>query len=117
MCRLPVASVWGRRVRVAVGPHARLLGLALLDLEQAGGGLLIPRCRSVHTFGMLFALDIVFLDQEGRPLAVRRNVPPRRLASERRAAAVLELPAAGASASLAAGKCGCEGGESLSLDP
>jgi uncharacterized membrane protein (UPF0127 family) len=82
-CDVPVASTW----------RARLLGLSHLDLEEAGPGLLIPRCRSVHTFGMRFALDLVFLDRAGRPCSVRRGVPACRLASDRGASAVLELPA------------------------
>jgi uncharacterized protein len=94
--QLPTATAAGVCVRVAAGHRARLFGLAHLDLEEAGAGLLIPRCRSVHTFGMRFALDIVFLDAAGRVLSVRGGVPPRRIVSERRAAAVLELPAPGA---------------------
>jgi uncharacterized protein len=94
--RLPTATVLGHEVRVAVGAHARLLGLARLDREEAGGGLLIPRCASVHTFGMRFALDLVFLDRDGQPRSVRRGVPPGRIAVQRGAAAVLELPAGGA---------------------
>jgi uncharacterized membrane protein (UPF0127 family) len=90
---LPTIEVGGVEVPVAVGLRARLLGLAGLDLEAAGIGLLIPRCSSVHTFGMRFALDIVFLDARWRPLAVRRAVPRRRVFSHRAAAAVLELPA------------------------
>ena len=90
---LAAATVLERRVPVASSPLARLLGLALLDRRRAGVGLLIPRCRSVHTFGMRFALDVVFLDAALRPLAVRTNVPPRRLAGLRGARAVLELPA------------------------
>jgi uncharacterized membrane protein (UPF0127 family) len=43
---------------------------------------------------MRFALDLYFLDREGRVIAVRRSVPPRRLAWERGAAAVLEIPSA-----------------------
>ena len=58
-----------------------------------GLGLLIPRCSSVHTFGMRFALDLVFLDRAGRPLSIHRAVPPRRLVWHRGAAAVLEIPA------------------------
>lgn len=91
--RLPVAAALGREVPVAVGVPARLLGLSHLDLERAGVGLLIPCCRGVHTFGMRFALDLVFLDDDGRPRAVRRGVPPRRLVWDRRASDVLELPA------------------------
>lgn len=83
----------GRDVPVASGLRARLLGLSGLRREAVPDGLLIPRCASVHTFGMRFALDLVFLDAEGRPLAVRRSVPPRRLAWCSGAVMVLELPA------------------------
>ncbi len=92
--RLKTTTVLGTEVPVALGHRARLLGLALLDREDAGAGLLIPHCRSVHTFGMRFALDLVFLDGEGRLTSVHRAVPPRRLVWDRRAVAVLERPAA-----------------------
>jgi uncharacterized protein len=91
--RLPTATVLGREVRVARGARARLLGLARLDREEVGAGLLLPRCRNVHTFGMRFALDLVFLDRDGGVCSIRRGVPPRRIAFDRRAAAVLEYPA------------------------
>jgi uncharacterized protein len=90
--RLPGAAVAGLEIRVATGLRARLLGLAGLDRAEAGPGLLIPRCASVHTFGMRFALDLVFLDRRGAPVATRRGVPPRRFAFQRGAAAVLEVP-------------------------
>ncbi|MGE5227067.1 MAG: DUF192 domain-containing protein [Planctomycetaceae bacterium] len=43
-----------------------------------GRGLLLERCRSVHTFGMGFPIDVVLLDRRWR---VVRVVPmrPRRL--------------------------------------
>jgi hypothetical protein len=72
--------------------RARLLGLAHLDRGKAGPGLLIPRCSSVHTFGMRFPLDLHFLDRRGERLMVRRAVPPRRVVSCRGADAVLEIP-------------------------
>jgi trehalose synthase len=90
--RLPTAAVLGHEVPVARGPRARLLGLALLDRERAGAGLLIPRCSAVHTFGMRFPLDLVFLDPEGRVSSARRNVPSRRFVRDPGAGAVLELP-------------------------
>ncbi len=89
---LPTRTVLGHEVPVASSLRARLLGLACLDLAEAGPGLLIPRCASVHTFGMRFALDLVFLDCDGELCSVRRRVPPRRFAFDRRASAVLELP-------------------------
>ena len=89
----PLRVVAGNEVPVAVGIRARLLGLALLDLEAAGPGLLIPRCASVHTFGMRFALDIYFLGSGDEILEVRRAVPPRRFVAHRGADEVLEIPA------------------------
>ena len=77
---------------VATRFGVRLLGLAFLEAERAGSGLLIPRCRSVHTVGMRFALDLYFLDAGGTPSSVRLGVPPNRVASDRGAVAVLELP-------------------------
>src|SRR5689334_15117914 len=95
LAELPTVEVAGRRVPVAATRRARLLGLARLDRDCAGPGLLIPGCRSVHTFGMRFALDLVFLDLGLRTVALRRAVPPRRLVFESRAQVVLELPAGG----------------------
>lgn len=103
--RLQRRRLLGRQVPVARGPLARLLGLSWLPRERAGPGLLIPRCRSVHTIGMRFPVDLYFLDRAGRVVALRRAVGPRRLAWHRHAAAVLELPA----------ESGHEGGESSGL--
>jgi uncharacterized protein len=89
----PLAQIWGREIPIARGYRARLLGLAWLDLEEAGPGLVIPRCSSVHTFGMRFDLDIWFLDARAAPIEVRRAVPPRRFVACSGARAVLELPA------------------------
>ena len=89
---LPTASVLGLQLPVATTRRARLLGLASLDLDAAGPGLLIPRCRSVHTFGMRFPLDVAFLDARGSVLERHQAVPPRRILGCRRAAAVAEMP-------------------------
>jgi uncharacterized membrane protein (UPF0127 family) len=93
--RLPRAQARGLEVPLAVGLRARTLGLAGLDRDRAGEGLLIPRCSSVHTFWMRFPLDLAFLDERGEVLEERLSVPPRRLHSHRAAKAVLELPAGG----------------------
>jgi uncharacterized membrane protein (UPF0127 family) len=89
---LGVATALGREVPVAAGLQARLLGLAFLDRVEAGPGLLIPRCSSVHTFGMRFSLDVYFLDGDLLLLAVHREIPARRVVSHRGADAVLEIP-------------------------
>lgn len=101
---LPRAILLGREVPVATTRRARLLGLAQLDRERAGPGLLVPRCRSVHTFGMRFALDLVFLDAEGAVAQLRREVPARRIVRWRAAVAVLELPSPRARRDLKGGR-------------
>lgn len=89
---LPLQVVAETEVPVAIGVRARLLGLALLDPEVAGPGLLIPRCAAVHTFGMRFSLDVYFLGPGDEILDLRRAVPPRRFVAHRAAVAVLEVP-------------------------
>jgi hypothetical protein len=88
--RLDAAAVCGVRVFLARSFRARLLGLAWLRSLPADCVLLIPGCRSVHTFGMRFALDVTFLDGAGRELRTVRGVRPGRVVACRGATAVLE---------------------------
>jgi uncharacterized protein len=90
--RLERIQLLGQEIPVAESRLSRLLGLALLTTERAGPGLLIPRCRSVHTIGMRFPLDLLFLDGEGGVLELHRGVPPGRFIRCPGAMAVLELP-------------------------
>jgi uncharacterized protein len=80
-------------IPVAKDFRTRLRGLAFRDRDEAGPGLLIPRCSSVHTFGMRFELDVFFLDEAGQVIEAHRRVPPRRVLWRRGASAVLEIPA------------------------
>jgi uncharacterized membrane protein (UPF0127 family) len=86
--------------------RARLLGLAWLADLPGDCGLLIPRCSSVHTFGMRFALDLAFLDGGGAVLREVKAVPPWRVVRCRGASAVLERRAAGGGRR----SCGLDGG-------
>jgi uncharacterized membrane protein (UPF0127 family) len=92
--RLPrFAIADGAVIHEATTLRARLLGLALLRDVPSGHALLIPHCRSVHTFGMRFPVDVAFLDERGRPLRVDRGVRAGRVRVCRRAFAVIEAPA------------------------
>ena len=90
---LAIERIAGLEVPVAESFASRLLGLSHLDREQAGAGLLIPRCRSVHTFGMRFPISIFFLGDDDRLLLAVPAVPPGRMLRCRGARDVLELPA------------------------
>jgi uncharacterized membrane protein (UPF0127 family) len=102
--RIVVAKSW-LNVRAGLLNHA---GLA------AGTGLWLKGSRSVHMRGMLFPLDLVFLDGGGRVLAVKANAQPgmATLKGPAGTAHVLEV-AAGA----ARGHFGLTKGELVKLAP
>lgn len=54
-------------------------------------GLELAPCRSVHTFGMRFALDLIWVDRDGRVVRVDERVAPRRLRTCLRARSVIEV--------------------------
>ncbi|MBT3819778.1 MAG: hypothetical protein HOG04_00135 [Nitrospinaceae bacterium] len=65
------------RVRVADTFTTRLRGL-LGSSHGEDEGLLIVPCASVHTFGMSYPIDIVYLDKDSRALALYHNLKPWR---------------------------------------
>lgn len=85
-------------VAVACGFLQRARGLLFRAPLAANQALLIPRCASVHTFGMAYPIDVVFLDALGRVLRVVPKLAPCRLAMQFGAVAVLELAPGSASA-------------------
>ena len=93
----------GRRVASAARRRDRLRGLARLDTLPAAYALHIPRCRSVHTFTMRFALDLIWLGRDGEVVRIDRAVPPNRMKSCLSARSVVEANAGAADAFVAAG--------------
>jgi uncharacterized membrane protein (UPF0127 family) len=90
---LPLVVVPGvGPVREARTYRARLLGLARLA-EPPPEPLLLPRCRSVHTYGMRFALDLLWLGAGARIVRIDRAVPPRAVRRCRGAHGVVEAAA------------------------
>jgi uncharacterized membrane protein (UPF0127 family) len=86
----------GGRLLVARTFGQRLKGLAGLHSMPAGHALLLPRCSSVHTAGMRFAIDVAFLDPAGDVLALVEGVGPWRIVRHRGADAVVETAAGAA---------------------
>lgn len=68
------------RVRIASSFLARSIGLLDRDAIDADEGLLFVPGGSVHTLGMRFAIDVVFLSGSLTVLEVAANVPPWRIA-------------------------------------
>ena len=78
---------------VARSFRERRRGLAKMTPLPAGYGLRILKCNSIHTFGMRFALDLVWLARDGRVLRVDHHVRPWRLKLCMRARSVVETAA------------------------
>lgn len=88
------STVLVKRGQVADSMWARLLGLIGQRQLEAGGGLLLRDEKAIHTFGMSFAIDVAYLDRDGRVLRSVGALPPLRLGPiVRHAQNVLELPA------------------------
>jgi uncharacterized protein len=69
-----------------------LLSLASHDFRN-GDGLWIVPCHGVHTLGMGFAIDVVYLDQALTVIHMETQLSPWRIAPVRRhSLSVLELP-------------------------
>lgn len=86
------ALVAGRVMVADRGPARRRGLLGRLGLDR-GEGLWIAPCEAVHTFGMRFAIDLIYLDRRHTVRKVRSSVPPWRLSGCLRANSVLELAA------------------------
>jgi len=83
------------RARVADGYFSRLVGLlgTSRSWPRPGNGLWIVPSRGVHTLGMLYALDLIFLDRARVVVEVQEDIRPFRISKVTlKAYSVLELP-------------------------
>lgn len=81
-----------RHLEVAHAVRDRMRGLLGRDHLEPERALWIQPCKSIHTFGMRFAIDAAFLDREGRVLRTYEALSPSRMTRVVwRAQGVLEL--------------------------
>ena len=93
-------KVWNRdrgtvladAAEVADTSAKRRTGLLKHSRLAPGEGLWIAPCEAVHSFGMKFAIDVVYLDRKKRVRKLRKEMVPRRLSACLSAHSVLELP-------------------------
>lgn len=79
------------RVWDAANPWDRARGLLGRPQLKDGEGMLIRQCGMVHTVGMRYALDLVFLDRQGKVRKLVKGLRPARVAGSLPACATLEL--------------------------
>jgi uncharacterized protein len=85
-------AVLSDQCRFANSVWKRLVGLLNRKSLAQGEGLLFDRCYGIHTIGMRFPIDVLFLDQDLRVLRTVEALPPLRTCAVKRAVYVLELP-------------------------
>lgn len=79
-------------VKLADDFRTRLVGLLRTRSLNPQQGLLLEKCRQVHTFGMKFDIDVIFLSREGEILELEKNMRPGKISRYVKAAFwVLEL--------------------------
>jgi hypothetical protein len=79
---------------LCLDPWRRLRGLLGRPPLGEQVGLLLRPCRSVHSFFMGYPIDLAFLDEAGRVVAVRHGLRPWRVSGYvAEACATLELAA------------------------
>src|ERR1700677_5319142 len=81
------------RALIADSSKTRNIGLLKHERLERGEGLWIAPCEGVHTFGMKFPIDVVFLNRKKKILKIRPNMVKRRISFSILAHSVLELPA------------------------
>ena len=82
------------RATAANTPFKRMTGL--LDRRSLGPGeaLVIAPCQSIHMLFMKFAIDVIFVDRQGKVVGVRPNIRPFRFSPLfLKAHSAIEVPA------------------------
>lgn len=83
----------GRSIRLSDTLIGRLRGFLFRGRPAAGEGLLLSPCSGVHMVGVTFPLDVIFIDDAGRVVALYPGLPPMgRTRIHGMASHALELP-------------------------
>lgn len=81
------------RVFKASSFFSRLVGLLGTFTPLEKGVLVFTGCRSIHTFGMMYPIDVAFVNDNGRVLDIESRCPPSRILNgPADTHAVLEFP-------------------------
>lgn len=103
-------TILADRAGIANTSKLRKTGLLKHEKLERGDGLWITPCEGVHTVGMQFAIDVVFLNKKRKVVKIREAMPRWRMALCLRAHSVLELPSG------TAAETGTAAGDQLEFD-
>jgi uncharacterized membrane protein (UPF0127 family) len=78
----------------ATTPWTRFCGLMFRRELPEGHGICLRPCSSIHMFFMRFAIDVAFVDRDGKVVHVLNAIKPWRMSKMVfKSAAAIELPA------------------------
>ena len=103
-------TVLAEAAEVADTASKRRTGLLKHQRLDPGQGMWIVPCEAVHSFGMKFPIDVIYLDRKRKVRKTRKVMVPWRISGCLLAHSVLELPAGTIAAS------GTQPGDQLSFD-
>lgn len=86
-------TILAEHVRLADTFWQRLIGLLGTRLLPLGHGLIIKPCNSVHTVGMVFPIDVLFVDGNHCIIKIVNNMLPGKMSMAAGSKYVVELPA------------------------
>jgi hypothetical protein len=79
-------------IKLADRFFTRLVGLLKTAGLSENQGLLLKKCNQVHTFGMKFPIDVIFLSKDGDILHMEQEMAPGKISPHvKKAYWVLEL--------------------------
>jgi uncharacterized protein len=103
-------TILAETAEIADTATKRRTGLLKHTRLDPGQGLWIVPCEAVHSFGMKFAIDVVYVDRKKKVRKTRLAMVPRRISGCLLAHSVLELPVGVIEAS------GTQAGDQLSFE-
>jgi len=80
------------KTKIADNFISRLKGLLETDSMDEGTAMVIRPCNSIHTIGMKYPIDVLFLDKHDKIIKIERNMQSCKFAFCRKASYVIELP-------------------------
>jgi len=80
-------------VKIARSFFSRLIGLLSKTSLDSSEGMMFYRAPSIHTYGMKFPIDILFLDSTGKIHRIFHDVKPNRIVPYVRSWVTIELKA------------------------
>ena len=80
-----------RDVELAFSRAARRRGLLGRDGLDMASALVLSSCWAIHTMFMRFAIDVIFVDREGRAVRIVRDLPPWRMTAAFGAQSAIEF--------------------------